>query len=116
MDKKVAKERLLRMREVFLKKIERLDKELREMEPLVKMGSINDEVFEGASDRTERNFNAVLSGVRFSTLESIKKALARLENGTYGICQNCGDTISDARIEALPFASDCIKCAKSKEV
>ena len=116
MDKKVVKERLLRLRGGFLKKIERLGKELREMEPLVRMDSINDEVFEGASDRTERNFNAALSDARFSTLESIEKALARLENGTYGICQNCGDTISDARLEALSFASDCIKCAKSKEV
>jgi DnaK suppressor protein len=42
-------------------------------------------------------------------LDKIKKALARLENGTYGICERCGKPIEKARLKALPYANLCIK-------
>jgi RNA polymerase-binding transcription factor DksA len=43
--------------------------------------------------------------------EDIEKALFRLENGTYGICENCGGKIASARLEALPHTNLCINCA-----
>ena len=41
----------------------------------------------------------------------IGAALMRIENGTYGTCGNCGETIAPARLEAEPAATRCIKCA-----
>jgi DnaK suppressor protein len=41
----------------------------------------------------------------------IKAALSHIQNGTYGICSICGERISDGRLEALPMALRCIKCA-----
>jgi RNA polymerase-binding transcription factor DksA len=41
----------------------------------------------------------------------IRAALGRIENGTYGACANCGDTIPRARLEAQPIATRCVKCA-----
>lgn len=41
----------------------------------------------------------------------IRAALARIENGTYGICANCGAAIGAERLEAQPVATRCIKCA-----
>jgi len=42
-------------------------------------------------------------------LDKIDKALSRIEEGTYGICQRCGRPIEKARIKALPYASLCIR-------
>ena len=42
-------------------------------------------------------------------LEKIDKALERMNNGTYGICERCGKPIEKARLKALPYANLCIK-------
>jgi DnaK suppressor protein len=47
-------------------------------------------------------------------IKKIKKALDRIENGTFGICESCGEEISIKRLEARPVTSQCIEC-KSKE-
>jgi len=44
-------------------------------------------------------------------LASVRRALGRVEDGTYGTCVQCGDTISDNRLEARPEAALCIDCA-----
>jgi RNA polymerase-binding transcription factor DksA len=41
----------------------------------------------------------------------IRAALARIDNGTYGTCANCGAEIGAGRLEAQPVATRCIKCA-----
>ena len=43
-------------------------------------------------------------------LQAVEHALARLDDGTYGICRRCGRPIADARLEALPWAEHCIDC------
>jgi DnaK suppressor protein len=47
-------------------------------------------------------------------IKKIKKALDRIENGTFGICESCGEEISIKRLKARPVTSQCIEC-KSKE-
>jgi DnaK suppressor protein len=49
------------------------------------------------------------------TLEAIEAALARLDAGTYGVCVECGDKIAPRRLEALPFSTLCITCARERE-
>lgn len=44
-------------------------------------------------------------------LALIDKALHRIEAGTYGQCQRCGEAIDEARLQALPYAAYCIDCA-----
>ncbi len=48
-------------------------------------------------------------------LVDIDDALARIEQGTYGRCENCHREISRDRLEALPYARYCIECAKKLE-
>jgi RNA polymerase-binding protein DksA len=48
-------------------------------------------------------------------IASIKRALARIEDGTYGECVRCGGDIAPARLEARPEAALCIDCARSNE-
>lgn len=45
-------------------------------------------------------------------IASVKRALARIEDGTYGICVHCGEDIAPARLDARPEAALCIDCAR----
>jgi DnaK suppressor protein len=45
----------------------------------------------------------------------IQDALKRLDDGTFGVCESCGARISEQRLKAIPFASQCIECARSGE-
>ncbi len=48
-------------------------------------------------------------------LERIEAALARMENGRFGICASCGSRINHARLEAIPYSVLCINCQTSSE-
>ena len=53
----------------------------------------------------------VLAGSLREHLDLVEAALARLDAGSYGVCEQCGKQISDERLEAMPQASRCIDCA-----
>lgn len=48
-------------------------------------------------------------------LAKISAALMRLDNGTFGACANCGETIPADRLQAYPYAQECITCANVHE-
>jgi RNA polymerase-binding protein DksA len=48
-------------------------------------------------------------------LEAIDAALARIDDGTYGICSTCGQPIGEERLEALPWTTQCIDCKRKEE-
>ena len=47
-------------------------------------------------------------------VETTRQALQRLAEGRYGICERCSEAINPERLEALPLATLCIKCARSQ--
>lgn len=49
------------------------------------------------------------------TLDLIDRALAKIEDGTYGICETCGCDIDPARLKALPYATLCMSCQAKSE-
>lgn len=67
------------------------------------------------SDNFEQEFTLSLMENEEETLESIELALERIEDGTYGQCDECGVKIPKARLNALPYAPTCVKCAKHLE-
>jgi DnaK suppressor protein len=46
--------------------------------------------------------------------DQVRAALKRVEEGSYGLCQTCSEPIPEERLEALPFATQCVSC-KSKQ-
>ncbi len=48
-------------------------------------------------------------------IEEINAALARIDQGTFGICESCHEAISKQRLQALPYARLCIRCAQKLE-
>ncbi|MBC2933289.1 TraR/DksA C4-type zinc finger protein [Nocardioides sp. zg-1228] len=66
---------------------------------------------EGATIAFERSqIGALVRQVRGRVAE-VDAALERVDAGTYGVCESCGRPIGDARLEALPAARTCIRCA-----
>lgn len=62
----------------------------------------------------ERGEAEVLATKLRETLAEVEAALAKLEAGTYGSCENCGKPIQPARLEAFPSARFCIDCASTR--
>jgi DnaK suppressor protein len=67
-----------------------------------------------ASLEADRNFMLRIRDREHKLIKKIKKALERIENGTFGICESCGEEIGIQRLKARPVTSQCIEC-KSKE-
>jgi DnaK suppressor protein len=68
-----------------------------------------------ASMESERNFELRIRDRERKLISKIKGALDRLDNGTYGICEECGEDISVERLEARPVTTPCIDCKKKQE-
>ncbi|HEX3947133.1 MAG TPA: TraR/DksA C4-type zinc finger protein [Acidimicrobiales bacterium] len=59
----------------------------------------------------ERGEAEALAGSLSEALQDVEAAIARLADGTYGLCRRCGQAISPARLEAMPAAQLCMACA-----
>ncbi len=67
------------------------------------------------SDNFEQEFTLSLMESEEGTLDAIEGALERIANGTFGHCEECGVKIPKARLNAIPYAPLCVKCAQHQE-
>jgi DnaK suppressor protein len=67
------------------------------------------------SDNFEQEFTLSLMQTEGGTLESIEAALEKIEDGVFGLCEECSLVISKTRLNAIPYAALCIKCAQKLE-
>ncbi|HEY7419736.1 MAG TPA: TraR/DksA C4-type zinc finger protein, partial [Ktedonobacteraceae bacterium] len=65
---------------------------------------------EGAVDLQEIDVDQALLDNEKTLLAEVQQALARIDNGTYGICTNCGQPIPEKRLEAIPWTTLCVNC------
>jgi RNA polymerase-binding transcription factor DksA len=54
-----------------------------------------------------------LEGSAVAEINEIRTALKRIDDGTYKNCARCGEKINEKRLEALPYATECIQCAEA---
>lgn len=66
-------------------------------------------------DANDEETNYKILEIESAELDQIDYALERIENGTYGVCEECEKPINPERLRALPFASLCISCKRSQE-
>jgi DnaK suppressor protein len=64
----------------------------------------------------QEDIEFALIQMKAETLNKINEALARLEEGTYGHCFECGEEIAQPRLRALPFAVRCKDCEEAREI
>ena len=81
-------------------------------------GKLNEvlDAVESAEADIQEDLEFALVQMKSETLNKINDALARLEQGNYGNCFDCGEEIGEKRLRALPFAVRCKDCEEAREV
>lgn len=68
-----------------------------------------------ATQESDRNFELRIRDRERKLINKIKEALGRIDDGTFGICDVCGEEISEARLKARPVTTLCIDCKIEQE-
>jgi RNA polymerase-binding protein DksA len=99
-------------RAVLTAERERLTSELAAMG--IDRATFDDGFADSGQVTAERGEVDALVGSLRETLSDIDNALAKIDTGTYGICEQCGRPIGEDRLEAMPAARLCIECASAR--
>jgi len=68
-----------------------------------------------ASDTYDREFSLGLASNEREALYELDDAIKKIEEGTFGICEECKSLISKTRLKAVPYARLCLKCQEKRE-
>jgi RNA polymerase-binding transcription factor len=69
-----------------------------------------------AALESDRNFTLRIRDRERKLIAKIDEALRRLEDGSYGVCDDCGETIGTERLKARPVTTLCIQCKSAQEI
>jgi len=107
---KTIKDMLLKRREDLVREIARRSKAHSE-------GGAQDigDILDLVSEERTRELDLILTDREKRKLAQINDALERIEDDTYGLCEECGVKIPKARLKVLPFARYCIECQEKNE-
>jgi RNA polymerase-binding protein DksA len=112
------KTRLLEERERTRKAIAYLHEENRattEDEARELSGGVDNHLADIATHTYDRELDSTLESSEEVHLAHVESALKRIEEGTYGVCANCGKPIQPERLEAMPWVTLCIDCKRLAE-
>ena len=79
------------------------------------VGSSDNHLGETATATLDREIDYSLEENSEQVLRAIDGALRRIDDGTFGVCETCGQAISEERLEAIPYATQCIDCRRKGE-
>lgn len=121
MARKLAKSTLERFRKRLEEEKARLEEQIEDYERDLEEARLT----ESSSDRSPDPGNAEASSTKLEyakelsieqntidLLGKVERALAKTNEGTYGICESCGKSIPLARLDVLPYATHCVDCAR----
>jgi DnaK suppressor protein len=103
------KQNLIAMRKALLKEIDMSIKEGSSKDTTEPSGDI----YDISSNERDRELSYMLGDRERNKLREIDNAISKIEDGTYGICDECGEIISKKRLSVIPYSNLCIAC-KSK--
>ena len=110
------KESLAKLRDVLLIRREALRKALAgDLSLLQQLASEGGDVVDVAMDTVQDEISCQLAEVESRELGHIGEALDRMKEGRYGDCDVCDKAIPLARLQAVPYATACIACARQRE-
>jgi len=109
-EKEGIRKSLLAMRDKLITEIS----ENRIPEPLTAPSNIGDLV-DQAGDERDRELSLLLTGRDKEKLTAINEALEKIKEGTYGICEECGEKIGQSRLKVMPLAKLCVSCQSNLE-
>lgn len=106
---------LLAIKTQLLERKSQLEQRLKELS----LEKVSDDQVQDPGDEafslTMEALRSSLQNAEFEEYTMIQKALDAIENGTYGICVDCGEPISPVRLKHYPNATRCIKCQEAAE-
>lgn len=107
---KSIKDMLLKMREELVREIARRSRATSE-------GTAPDigDILDSVSEERTRELDMILTDREKQKLKQIDDALDRIEENTYGLCEECGVKIPKGRLKVVPFAKYCVECKESIE-
>lgn len=107
---KSLKDNLLRMREDLVRDIARLTKTTSE-------GTAPDigDILDSVSEERTRELDLILTDREKKKLLQIDDALDRIEDASYGLCEECDVKIPKGRLKVMPFAKYCVECQEKLE-
>ena len=103
---------LVAERASYMEQAESLREEAEQLAEDMEPGDIqfDEESGEGDTLNVERERDLALSAQARAAVDEIDRALAKMDAGTYGVCERCGNPIPKARLKALPYAALCVAC------
>ncbi len=105
------KDILLKMKEDTLKEISKAMKSGSD----VQTGEPSGDIYDQASSERDRELDLILGDREREKLRNIDEALLKIEEGEYGICEECEEEIPIGRLKIVPFARYCVKCKSDIE-
>ncbi len=113
--------RQLKLKENLLERKRKMWNELRE-EFFGKLGREYNSQFDTSNDLEDLSIldaledtGLAVADIKKRQLEELDESLRKIDEGTYGVCSNCGTEIDDARLKVEPFAEYCVACKKESE-
>jgi DnaK suppressor protein len=98
---------------------EQLEEALKQGDLTLEDMTDNNEIFADPADRAtmeaDRTFTLRIRDRERKLIKKIRSALARLDNGTFGVCEECGEEIGVPRLKARPVTRLCINCKSKQE-
>lgn len=111
----LEKENLDRFRAILERQLQELKndfgKSLQSMETANNFADINDQ----ATLESERSFELRIRDRERKLISKVREALKKVNEGSYGVCESCGEMIGLRRLEARPVTSYCINCKAEME-
>ena len=115
LSRKTELEHILREhRLALILELHRKTREIQLEQPLGAVKIVQDEA-ENLEAKFQTEMEFALLQIKTETIEKINNALRSLDDGTYGLCHDCGDEIRGHRLRALPFATRCRNCQTAYE-
>ncbi|SRR6056297_1420879 len=111
------KDALTKLRDVLVRRRDALRRamagDLNQLQELRDQGP--GDMLDAAVDTAQDELNSQLLEVESRELEQIEEALNRLKTGSFGLCEECEKPIPLKRLQALPYATECIECKRKSE-
>ena len=104
-----------RFRKMLTKQLSELEEKVGEAKHLDSSEEVFPDPTDRASAESDRNFDIRVRDRERKLIIKIKDALERIEDGEFGICEDCGEPIGIKRLEARPVTTLCIDCKVIRE-
>ncbi len=119
----VTEDQVNRVRQRLEKQLQDTKGDIQEIDDQVRAFGADHELAEGVDNHIGDDSDIVYEQERLLTVreeltnrrQRIEYALRRMDKGTWGICENCGEPIHPERLDALPFVTLCITCQEKQD-